>query len=457
MLPGSWKRAEEKGPEMSSKSRSGNAEESSLLRRIRGRLGRHAAALAGDRRGAVALTVALALVPLTVASGLAVDAGRYLVARSKLAQAADAAALAAGTESDPQAIERTVGRILDANFSEGFLGVQIDSVEVQQDPDTGRITLVTRAEMPTLVMGLAHIDTLSIETRTVVVRESAPLEVAMVLDVTGSMGCCGKIQALKSSANDLVDILFGTEEVSEDLRIGVVPFNARVNIGNDRRSWLTSAERSKSPWKGCVESRSTATRLTDAPPSVELFLRSESLAGNSTGKKGKKGKKKKKKKKVKLPPCPPRLLPLTDTRAEAKAMINQLGASGTTRIDMGIRWGWRVLSRRWEGLWGEPERQPFEDVVTALIVMTDGQNVASSYDEVSASQADANVRTLCDRVKQEGILIYTITFKAPQKADALMQSCATSPGHYFRSPTAADLRDAFHTIAGELSALRIAE
>jgi len=431
------------------------------LQRLRRAFAHPVAKLARDRRGAVAMTIALALVPLTVASGLAVDAGRYLVARSKLAQAADAAALAAGTERDPQAIERTVERILDANFSEGFLGVQIDSVEVQQDADTGRITLVTRAEMPTVVMGLAHIDTLNIETRTVVVRESAPLEVAMVLDVTGSMHCCGKIQALKSSAKDLIDILFGTEEVSDDLRIGVVPFNARVNIGNDRRSWLTSAERKKSPWKGCVESRSTATRLTDAPPSVERFVRSESLADSGTPKGGKKGKKKKKKKKKKkivwLPPCPPRLLPLTDTKAEAKAMINKLGASGTTRIDMGIRWGWRVLSRRWEGLWGEPERQPFEDVVTALIVMTDGQNVASSYDEVSASQADANVRTLCDRVKQEGILVYTITFQAPQKADALMQSCATSPAHYFRSPTAADLREAFRTIAGELSALRIAE
>ncbi len=434
---------------MFSRSKSGNAEGSRRRWWAFRSLGLRAKCLLADRRGAVAMTVALAIVPVTVATGVAVDVGRYLVARSKLAQAADAAALAAGTEKDPQEIERTVNRILDANFSEGFLDVQINAVEVQEDSETGSITVVTRAEMPTLVMGLAHIDTMNIETRTVVVRESAPLEVAMVLDVTGSMRCCGKIDALKSSATDLVNILFGSEEVSDDLRIGVVPFNARVNVGNDRRDWLTSAERSKSPWKGCVESRSTAVRLTDETPAVEKFVRSES----ATGKK----KKKKKKKKAKTPPCPPRLLPLTDTRAEAEDMIDQLGASGTTRIDMGIRWGWRVLSRKWEGLWGEPERLPFDEVVTALIVMTDGQNVASSYDEVSASEADDNVRTLCDAIKQEGILIYTITFQAPQKADQLMSECATSPAHYFRSPTSDDLRDAFRTIAGELSALRIAE
>ncbi len=444
---------------MLSRLRWGNADRTSFPRRVTRRFGEIAAGLGGDRRGAVAMTVALALVPLTVAAGVAVDAGRYLVARSKLAQAADAAALAAGTERDTAAAERTANRILEANFDEGFLGVQITSIEIQQDEETGRITLMTRAQMPTLVMGLAHIETMNIETRTVVVRESAPLEVAMVLDVTGSMGCCGKIQALKQSAKDLLDILFGPDEVSDDLRVGVVPFNARVNIGNDRRLWLTKQERSRSPWKGCVESRSTATRLTDEPPSVELFVRSESLADKNNNKNKKKGKKKKKKKnkKVKLPPCPPRLLPLTDTKSEAVDVIDGLGASGTTRIDMGIRWGWRVLSRKWEGLWGEPARDPFDEVVTALIVMTDGQNVASSYDEVSVSEANDNVRTLCDRVKQEGIILYTITFKAPQSADALMKECATSPAHYYRSPTAADLRDAFRTIAGELSALRIAE
>ena len=177
-------------------------------------------------------------------------------------------------------------------------------------------------------------------------------------------------------------------------------------------------------------------------------MRSESLADGNRGHG---------RRRVRLPPCPPTLLPLTDTKSEAEEMIDGLGASGTTRIDMGIRWGWRVLSRKWEGLWDEPEREPFEDVVTALIVMTDGQNVASSYDEVSVSQANDNVRTLCDRVKDEGIVVYTITFQAPQSADALMSACATSPAHYFRSPTADDLRDAFRTIAGELSALRIAE
>ncbi len=406
------------------------------------RLGERARALWGDRRGAVAMTVALAIIPVTVATGVAVDLGRYMVARSKLAQAADAAALAAGTERDPREIENTVNRILQANFSEGFLDVEIESVEVRGDDETGSITVVTRAQMPTLVMSLASIETMNIETRTVVVRESAPLEVAMVLDVTGSMRCCGKIQALKSSATDLVNILFGAEDESEDLRIGVVPFNARVNIGNDRRAWLTPAERSRRPWRGCVESRSTDVRLTDEPPEVEKFVRSDGVrVGNRR----------------RSPPCPPRLLPLTDTKAEALDMIEELGASGTTRIDMGIRWGWRVLSRKWEGLWDEPERKPFDEVVTALIVMTDGQNVATAYDEVSAAQADANVRILCETVKREGIVLYTITFRAPQRADQLMSECATSPAHYFRSPTSADLRDAFRTIAGELSALRIAE
>ncbi len=44
-----------------------------------------------------------------------------------------------------------------------------------------------------------------------------------------------------------------------------------------------------------------------------------------------------------------------------------------------------------------------------------------------------------------------------RRSDALMARCATSPAHHFRSPTNADLVRAFRSIAGELTALRIAE
>ncbi len=410
--------------------------------------------LVRDRRGAVALLVALALVPLALASGLAVDVGRSMMVRAELGRAADTAALAAGSRPDAQDLDRLVRRYLAANFR-GRDDVVVEEVRVEAEADGGRIVVTTRARVSTTLLRLARVDWIPVTTRTVVVRAAHPMEVALVLDVTGSMACCGKIRALKDSASTLVDILFAGEASSDRLRIGLVPFNARVNIGESYRDWLVAADR-RGPWNGCTEARSAATALTDAPPSVERFRKSRVRRGG-----GRPGRGWWRPRRGSVAPCPrSRVLPLSGTRARILAAIRGLPATGTTRIDMGARWGWRLLSERWRGLWREDARPtPREDVIRAMVLMTDGQNVVSRrYDEVrSKAEADRNLLTLCRRIKEDGIVLYTITFGASTGSERLMRECATSPAHYFASPTGADLKRAFRTIAGELSALRIAE
>lgn len=416
-------------------------------------------ALCEDKRGAVALLAALAIVPLALAAGLAVDGGRYLLARSRLAQAADAAALAAGTRPDSADFRSAAERILRANFPEGFLGLELQDVEVEHDEASGRITLETRARLPTTFMRIARLDSVPVMTRTVVVRATQPMDVALVLDVTGSMLYVrGKFEGMKQAARDLVQLLFGGEEQAALLRVAVVPFNARVNIGTDRSGWLAS--RPPSDWNGCVESRSytildlvssASLALSDAPPRTgALFTPSPSTYSvpsrwSTTRYRF---------------PCPPRLLPLTSQRSRVLTFIDSLAAGGSTRIDMGVRWGWRVLSPRWEGLWGEDPRPPTRsDPVRALVIMTDGQNETSSYyDEVDAAAADRNLTALCQLVKAQGYIVYSVTYAYDSRwTDAVVRNCATSPGHYFRAPTAADLQAAFRQIGRQLSALRIAE
>ncbi len=407
-----------------------------------------------DRRGAVAMMVALALVPLALASGFAIDLGRGMLVRSELGRATDTAALAAGTRADAADLQRLVQRYLDANFR-GREDVVVDEVRVQAEGNGGRIVVTTRARVATTLLRVAQVEWLPVTTRTVVVRATQPMEVALVLDVTGSMRCCGKIQALRRSAEALVNILFAGEATSRYLRIGLVPFNARVNVGEPYRDWLVASQRG-GPWNGCLEARSAANALSDAPPSVERFRKSRTGRGGGWGWWGwwrpRRGV---------TAPCPQaRVLPLSATRARIVAAIRRLSAGGTTRIDMGARWGWRLLSERWRGLWLEDQRPtPREDVIKAMVLITDGQNVVNRrYDEVaSRAQADRNLLTLCRRIREQGILLYTVTFGASTGSERLMQECATSPAHYFASPTNADLERAFRTIAGELSALRIAE
>jgi Flp pilus assembly protein TadG len=407
----------------------------------------------------VVLLVALAIIPVLLAAGLAVDGGRYLLARSRLAQAADAAALAAGARPDTAEARSIAERLLRANFPEGFLGLQLEDVRVAHDEDSGRITLETTARMPTTFMRVAHIDSVPVTTRTVVVRAAQPMEIALVLDVTGSMASNRKIDALKRAARDLVEIVFGGERVSDLLRVAVVPFSSRVNVGNHHRDWLVPAEQRRSPWRGCVEARYDPLALSDAPPSAGRFVPSEDvLAGGRETRVTRPPRSGGNNVRTYDPPCPPKLLPLEGDRTVILGAIDALSPTGTTRIDMGARWGWRVLSRRWEGLWGEDPRHPdAEDVVQAVVIMTDGDNETRVYDEVDDAGADANLRALCASMKAAGYIVYTVTFQAPAWADTMMAECATSPSHFFRSPTATDLRAAFRQIGSELSALRIAE
>ena len=69
-----------------------------------------------------------------------------------------------------------------------------------------------------------------------------------------------------------------------------------------------------------------------------------------------------------------------------------------------------------------------------------------------------NLRTaaVCDAVKAQDIIVYTITFQVSSSTVRnLMRDCATDVSNYFDSPDAATLEASFREIGRELSNLRI--
>ena len=110
--------------------------------------------------------------------------------------------------------------------------------------------------------------------------------------------------------------------------------------------------------------------------------------------------------------------------------------------------------------------------------MTDGQNniVTNHYSAYgmrqwgrlgvtsdSAVRAEINDRMLetCDLMKDEGVIIYTITFDTEGSSNQAIrdtyEDCATTPGHYFNSPGEDELTAAFIAIGTQLSNLRLAK
>ena len=72
---------------------------------------------------------------------------------------------------------------------------------------------------------------------------------------------------------------------------------------------------------------------------------------------------------------------------------------------------------------------------------------------------DDRMLDMCQTMKAQGILIYTMTFgPSPDTGTKqLYLDCATKPDMYYHAPTGSALQQAFVTIADELSKLRIAE
>ena len=266
-----------------------------------------------ETRGNVATIFALSLVPVTLLSGGVVDLSQSMNARSRLAQALDAAALAVGVNTTLTNAQATqiANDFIAANYPGRELGV-VQNVNVRIDDETDTVTVTGEARVQTTVLGMAGIDYITVHWESEVQRARQRLELVMVLDNTGSMWG-SKIRDLRDSAELLTEILFEAADEPSDVKIGLVPFAATVNVGTTytrawwldpdalspihaewtggnpieietctgrgRRRTCTTEEirvnhwdlfdqlRSTS-WQGCVEARPIPMDIDDTPPSA---------------------------------------------------------------------------------------------------------------------------------------------------------------------------------------------
>lgn len=74
--------------------------------------------------------------------------------------------------------------------------------------------------------------------------------------------------------------------------------------------------------------------------------------------------------------------------------------------------------------------------------------------EVSAM--NSRLLNLCSRVKEQGIVIYTVAFEAPTRGQNLLRSCASSSNHAF-DVDGLEIRSAFSSIATSIRKLRLTQ
>ena len=241
-----------------------------------------------DRAGAVILLFGLTLIPILGFVGGAIDYANAYRTRAMLQNALDPAALAVGREVDmgsSNADARQVGMdVLNANLGPDFPR----GVNVEFNIHGTVVTATGNLNVNTYILGVLGIDSFPVGSTSTVNISGGTLEVVMVLDNSGSMRG-RRLRDLKNAAKRLTQILFRSQRTSQGISIGVAPFAATVNIGNQyaNASWMDTTGQSSihfenfdnnitrfalfnamrgTSWKGCVEVRPEPHDVTDSAP-----------------------------------------------------------------------------------------------------------------------------------------------------------------------------------------------
>ena len=272
---------------------------------------------ARNRRGSIAILFGLAVIPIVLGIGVAVDYGRALLVRERMSSAADAAALAIGSWTGLTDAERRTKaqQYFDANYPSAALGT-VGTLNVTFPGDD--IKVEVSGTVPTTFMRLANINSVNVGSSAIITVKQRKIELALVLDTTGSMGSGGKMTSLKNAAEEMVKTLFDGNAISPDVKIAVVPFSGAVNIGTDKLNsgWLDKGkypnmsviakedldfdsgqsaltlyddlkkEKSSWAWSGCVRERDDPYELTDDAPVSSATLFAPYLAPDEPDDKG---------------------------------------------------------------------------------------------------------------------------------------------------------------------------
>ncbi len=471
--------------------------------------------IARDERGGIAIFMATAIVPLVGFLGLAVDTTRGYLVKSRLSQALDAAGLAGGRVIFSADRDADIQMYFAANFPPGYMGATVTGPAIAVDDASSKLTLQASATLGTTFLRVLGIETMQVRSEVEVTRQEQLLDVVLAIDVSGSMtssagGGLTRIQAARNAANTLVGILFGDDETKDLLKIGLVPWNSKVNVTRNgvafnsaltttqtvptfknpitgaNQSLLYYANNSPVPlinappsnWRGCVYNRykhdGNATNDADIYEGDLLHATGDWMGWQPIGAEGEPTSSGSTRcssapSNNECTPCFTRgITALQNTKTGITNAINQLTApDGNTNAPAGLGWAWRVLTPA--APWNQADPNPPYRRQQAIVLLTDGENVGGYGDGYkaafginSAAQAsmDARLRLLAQNAKSAGVTIYVIQFANNNSAmQALLKEVATSPDKpfYNYAPNAATLQTVFREVANNLSELRLSK
>lgn len=438
----------------------------------------------GDLGGNFALIFAMIVAVLALAVGFGVDTAQIMNAKSALQNAVDTAVTSTARDLTTRSVteeeaRKTVSAFLTANSAGGALpydNIVLDKLVIDRTAKTVSATAYVDVPLYFALFGQNNVK--RIHNTGAAVYSDKHIEVAMMLDLTDSMAedkraRTNKIGDLKVAAAAAVSTFLEMNNPDAPrIRIALVPYSDGVNTGplahtvfreavgskgKDDAPPSLNAPQSVSVSDNCATERKNSTGngvdYSDAGPSMALVNRDDRIVT-----------------------CPvAALVPLTIDGDALLAAIDQFKANGYTAGHIGIQWTRYMLSPSWRSVLenAAPGSGPLEytdnKAKKIAILMTDGAfntafaGVSTSektrLDQRTKSQNAA--RELCNRMKQDGIEIFTIGFMLAAGDRDVMAKCASADTngiqHYYLAADGAALASAFQEIARNAERLALTQ
>jgi Flp pilus assembly protein TadG len=431
--------------------------------------GRRVAAMLACERGNIAMTFALASVPLVVSVGGLVDYVRATMAHTAMQNALDATSLALSRQTNITTMSSSDMLTFATNYFNANYTDQ-DAPTVTLTPSYSAsgpsVTVGGSASVPMNFLGLVGLPNLTITATSTTIWGESRLRVALVLDNTGSMADSGKMTALKTATHNLLTQLQNAVSVPGDVYVSMIPFVKDVNVGasNYGQSWIrwdlwdavngkcsrsryttqsactgagkTWTPASHSTWNGCVTDRDQNNDTTNVAPSSATAATLFPAEQYSL--------------------CPGALMGLSYDWTALGNEVDAMQPNGTTNQAIGLAWGWQSLT---QSPFTIPAFDPKYTYKQIIILLSDGLNTQDRWygDGVNTStQVDARQQILCANIKAAGVLVYTVQVDTGgDPTSTLLQGCASDPSHFFLLTSASQIITTFQSIGTALSDLRL--
>jgi Flp pilus assembly protein TadG len=457
-------------------------------------LARHIAAFRRASAGNVAITFALATLPIVGTVGFAVDYSHANSVKAAMQAALDSTALmlskdaATLSKADLQTKAKSY-------FDALFTRPEAINVTISADYSTAggsKVKVDGSAAVPTNFLGVIGYQNIDVNGSSTAAWGSSRLRVALVLDNTGSMAEDNKMAALKSATKSLLTQLKSAAGSDGDVYVSIVPFSVDVNVGkgNYNANWIdwtdwdddngqdvqtcTNKKTGKNgktqkkctgtttwvpdnhnTWNGCVADRDQnydrlATAANPADKNLPDTSASTLFPADQDGS------------------CPQPIMGLGSNWTAMNTLVDRMQPSGMTNQSIGLSWGW--ISLVGGGPLTAPAKDPNYKYNDVIVLMSDGLNTqnrwSTSQSQIDKRMYDAsrNGEGTCANIKNAGITIYTIHVNTGgDPMSTLLQNCAggpdkfSDPSKFYMVTTSSGLGSVFSSIGTNLTKLRVAQ